>query len=73
MKLALGGSLDNAVVLDDTKVLNNDGLRFSDEFVRMWEYYLCYCEGGFKERAIGTVHLIATKPLCKPRDLTCHI
>ncbi len=34
MKLALGGSLDNAVVLDDTKVLNNDGLRFSDEFVR---------------------------------------
>ena len=34
MKLALGGSLDNAVVLDDTKVLNNGGLRFSDEFVR---------------------------------------
>ncbi len=33
-KLALGGSLDNAVVLDDTKVLNKDGLRFSDEFVR---------------------------------------
>ena len=42
---------------------------FSEEFVRMWEYYLCYCEGGFKERAIGTVHLVATKPLCKPRDL----
>lgn len=34
MKLALGGSLDNAIVLDDTKILNNDGLRFSDEFVR---------------------------------------
>ena len=34
MKLALGGSLENAVVLDDTKILNNDGLRFSDEFVR---------------------------------------
>ncbi len=34
MNLALGGSLENAVVLDDTKVLNNDGLRFSDEFVR---------------------------------------
>lgn len=43
---------------------------FSEEFVRMWEYYLCYCEGGFTERAIGTVHLMATKPLCKPRDLT---
>jgi len=34
MKLALGGSLENAVVLDDTKILNNGGLRFSDEFVR---------------------------------------
>ena len=34
MNLALGGSLENAVVLDDTKILNNDGLRFSDEFVR---------------------------------------
>ena len=34
MKLALGGSLENAIVLDDTKILNNGGLRFSDEFVR---------------------------------------
>ena len=32
--LALGGSLDNAIVLDDEKVLNKDGLRFADEFVR---------------------------------------
>lgn len=32
--LALGGSLDNAVVLDDYDVLNSDGLRFADEFVR---------------------------------------
>lgn len=32
--LALGGSLENAVVLDDKKVLNNEGLRFPDEFVR---------------------------------------
>ncbi len=32
--LALGGSLDNAVVLDDYRVLNDDGLRFTDEFVR---------------------------------------
>lgn len=32
--LALGGSLDNAVVLDDYAVLNDDGLRFPDEFVR---------------------------------------
>jgi len=32
--LALGGSLSNAIVLDDEKVINKDGLRFSDEFVK---------------------------------------
>ncbi len=32
--LAKGGSLDNAIVLDDTKILNPEGLRFDDEFVR---------------------------------------
>ncbi|ESQ14279.1 MAG: UDP-3-O-(3-hydroxymyristoyl) glucosamine N-acyltransferase [Thiohalocapsa sp. PB-PSB1] len=32
--LALGGSLDNAVVVDDFRVLNDDGLRYEDEFVR---------------------------------------
>ena len=32
--LALGGSLENAIVLDDNKVLNNNGLRYTDEFVR---------------------------------------
>jgi len=32
--LALGGSLDNAVVLDDFRVLNEDGLRYDDEFVK---------------------------------------
>lgn len=32
--LALGGSMDNAVVLDEFRVLNNDGLRYDDEFVK---------------------------------------
>ena len=32
--LAKGGSLDNAVVVDDYRVLNEDGLRFDDEFVK---------------------------------------
>jgi UDP-3-O-[3-hydroxymyristoyl] N-acetylglucosamine deacetylase len=32
--LALGGSLDNAIVLDEYRVLNNDGLRYDDEFVK---------------------------------------
>ena len=32
--LALGGGLDNAIVMDDYKVLNSDGLRYNDEFVK---------------------------------------
>ena len=32
--LALGGSMDNAIVLDDYRVLNDDGLRYEDEFVK---------------------------------------
>jgi cyclopropane-fatty-acyl-phospholipid synthase len=31
-------------------------------FVRMWEYYLCYCEGGFEERQLGDVQMLLTKP-----------
>lgn len=34
LNLALGGSLDNAVVVDDYRILNEDGLRYADEFVR---------------------------------------
>jgi cyclopropane-fatty-acyl-phospholipid synthase len=38
-------------------------LGFSETFVRMWEYYLCYCEGGFAERYINDVQMILAKPL----------
>jgi len=34
MNLALGGSVDNAIVVDEFKVLNEDGLRYDDEFVK---------------------------------------
>jgi UDP-3-O-[3-hydroxymyristoyl] N-acetylglucosamine deacetylase len=34
MGLARGGSLDNAIVLDEYRILNNDGLRYDDEFVK---------------------------------------
>lgn len=34
MGLALGGSLENSIVLDDNKVMNKEGLRFDDEFIR---------------------------------------
>jgi UDP-3-O-[3-hydroxymyristoyl] N-acetylglucosamine deacetylase len=33
-KLVLGGSMDNAIVLDDYRILNEDGLRYEDEFVK---------------------------------------
>lgn len=35
---------------------------FDEKFRRMWEYYLCYCEGAFLERAISTVQLLAEGP-----------
>jgi cyclopropane-fatty-acyl-phospholipid synthase len=38
-------------------------LGYPEEFIRMWEYYLCYCEGGFRERAIGTAQVLLGKPL----------
>ncbi len=39
-----------------------DKSKFSENFKRLWEFYLCYCEGAFKQRAISTVHLVARKP-----------
>jgi len=38
------------------------GLGYPESFIRMWEFYLCYCEGGFAERAIGDVHMLMAKP-----------
>ena len=35
---------------------------FDDRFMRMWEFYLAYCEGGFRERSIGVAHLLLAKP-----------
>ena len=35
---------------------------YADTFVRMWEYYLSYCEGGFEERQLGDVQMLLTKP-----------
>jgi len=37
-------------------------LGYPERFVRMWEFYLCYCEGGFEERAIGDVQMLLAKP-----------
>ncbi|MCY4181992.1 MAG: cyclopropane-fatty-acyl-phospholipid synthase [Gammaproteobacteria bacterium] len=34
------------------------------EFLRLWDYYFAYCEGGFRERRISAVQLLASKALC---------
>jgi cyclopropane-fatty-acyl-phospholipid synthase len=36
-------------------------LGYPEEFIRMWEFYLCYCEGGFLERTISDVLLVAER------------
>ncbi len=40
-------------------------LGYPERFVRMWDFYLCYCEGGFAERQLGDVHMLLTKPDCR--------
>ena len=42
---------------------------FPESFIRMWEFYLCYCEAGFAERYIGNVQMLLTKPLCRRKPL----
>ncbi len=43
--------------LDDVRELGYD-----ESFVRLWDYYLSYCEAGFRERLVGLVQLFAAKP-----------
>ena len=43
---------------------------YSDEFIRMWEFYFCYCEAGFLERAIGDVQMMLVKPGARPCPIT---
>jgi cyclopropane-fatty-acyl-phospholipid synthase len=40
-------------------------LGYSETFIRMWEFYLCYCEAGFAERYLGDVQTLLTKPRCR--------
>jgi len=42
---------------------------YSEQFIKMWEYYLCYCEGGFAEHYIGDVQMLFTKPLSRKPPL----
>ena len=64
--------LDYARTLGDwrqrfmSKLDNVRALGFDDSFIRMWEYYLCYCQGGFEERIIGTSQILFAKPDWRP-------
>jgi cyclopropane-fatty-acyl-phospholipid synthase len=42
---------------------------FNERFIRMWEFYLCYCEGGFAERFTGDLQLLFSKPLYRGEPL----
>jgi cyclopropane-fatty-acyl-phospholipid synthase len=37
-------------------------LGYNEEFIRMWDFYFCYCEAGFREHIIGDVQMVFTKP-----------
>ncbi|WP_374439804.1 class I SAM-dependent methyltransferase [Pseudomonas panipatensis] len=44
-------------------------LGYDETFQRLWEFYLCYCEGGFIERGIGVAQLLWAKPATRRAPL----
>jgi cyclopropane-fatty-acyl-phospholipid synthase len=49
--------------LDEVRALG-----FDEYFIRMWNFYLCYCQGGFEERVIGTSQILFAKPQWRQRS-----
>lgn len=45
------------------------GLGYDDRFVRMWDYYLAYCEGAFRARHVGDVQVLLTKPMYRGESI----
>ncbi len=48
-------------------------LGYSEAFIRMWDFYLSYCEGGFAECALGDVHLLLAKPLYRQHPISAAV
>ncbi|MDH4079492.1 MAG: cyclopropane-fatty-acyl-phospholipid synthase family protein [Nitrospira sp.] len=46
-------------------------LGYQPDFLRLWNFYLSYCEGGFLERSISTVHMLFSKPEWRPQSVRC--
>ena len=40
-------------------------LGYSERFLKLWEYYFAYCEGGFAERFIGDIQMLLVRPRCR--------
>lgn len=53
--------------LDDIRAIG-----YSDAFIRMWEFYLCYCESAFVERATSNVQMLITRPPRALNDATAN-
>jgi cyclopropane-fatty-acyl-phospholipid synthase len=44
-------------------------LGLGDDVLRVWEFYFCYCEGAFRERMIGDIQVLLTKPECRRQPI----
>ena len=72
---SLGRHPDSTIFLDDVTVSrrhaevvrSEDGYEvrdqgFTDEFIRTWEFYLAFCEAGFRTRALGDLQMVISRP-----------
>lgn len=56
-----------------SKVRDIQAQGFGQDFIRMWDYYLAYCQGGFMERVIHTAQFLMAKPDCRLQPLHARI
>ncbi len=48
-------------------------LGYDERFLRLWDFYLSYCEAGFVERHVSDVQVVLTKPLWRPRPAELYV
>lgn len=63
---------DTLQIWRSSMLRNLDRIRargYDEEFLRMWEFYLCYCEGAFRERYVGAVQAVFEKPMARRDSL----
>ena len=51
------------------RIVDVRALGYDERFVRMWDFYLAYCEAGFRERSTGDVQMLLVKPGCRHAQL----